>query len=408
MIRRPIDEDGKERPLLSKPLPILCYGNNMPASKTEMKKMVVRSPMAGANAAAPSRTHIMTAYKSETKKPVQRKPVAVSATSSLPRIMPAYDEIWLDMYNKLIAYKKRYNSTNPPKHYHDLKLVNWVNTQRLTHSKGHLRADRIAMLDEINFQWWNNSFRSHQHLNTPKIDCKWNIQYLKLLEFRDTYGHCDIPRFYNNDTTFCKWMIRQRYLNNRNDIRQDRKQLLIDAGFIWKVDADLLVARRERGKFLSNLQDIKPQLMQGQETYVKAVVADASHQQQAHFNKIAAQIEAKLQGSHLSEEEIRTKVLDSTVEYLAEVKLATHGRSSDVRNAAAARIEQKFGKLLSATRSSSSPRKILKVNDGSKPRPLPRKIRKVKDDAETYRYSDILEDIARQATRQLASFRPDE
>jgi hypothetical protein len=61
---------------------------------------------------------------------------------------------WMEMYNQLIAYKKKYNSTIVPRKYKtDQKLATWVHFQRHTYNKGSLLEKRWELLNSINFVW---------------------------------------------------------------------------------------------------------------------------------------------------------------------------------------------------------------------------------------------------------------
>ena len=63
---------------------------------------------------------------------------------------------------------------------------------------------------------------------------KWNLQYDKLVEFRKQTGHCIVPRGYEQDKAFARWVSKQRCNHNKNTIQLDRKKLLVEIGFVWK------------------------------------------------------------------------------------------------------------------------------------------------------------------------------
>ena len=79
-----------------------------------------------------------------------------TATSTLSWIPTKHDANWMEMYNRLVAYKKQYKSTCVPQRYQeDTQLGKWVGTQRVSYNtnKSCLTADRIAQLDSIGFVW---------------------------------------------------------------------------------------------------------------------------------------------------------------------------------------------------------------------------------------------------------------
>jgi hypothetical protein len=70
------------------------------------------------------------------------------------------------------------------------------------------------------------------------VDKRWNKQYEKLVEFKRKHGNCLVPRIYPEDTFLGKWVDRQRVAHTKNKMRQDRKGLLDEIGFVWKVKVD--------------------------------------------------------------------------------------------------------------------------------------------------------------------------
>jgi hypothetical protein len=66
-------------------------------------------------------------------------------------------------------------------------------------------------------------------------DTKWNKQYEKLVEFKRKNGHCVVPNKYQEDAALGNWVQQQRYLHRKNTIRLDRKGLLDDIAFVWRV-----------------------------------------------------------------------------------------------------------------------------------------------------------------------------
>jgi hypothetical protein len=79
-------------------------------------------------------------------------------------------------------------------------------------------------LDEIGFVW------------KVDISALWNKQYGKLVEFKRKNGHCNVMARYQEDMSLGKWVGTQRGNHAKNKIRSDRKVLLDEIGFVWKVD----------------------------------------------------------------------------------------------------------------------------------------------------------------------------
>jgi hypothetical protein len=64
------------------------------------------------------------------------------------------DVRWMEMYHKLMAYKKQNNSTKVPTLYtKDPSLGLWVSTQRKAYNNGKMTGKRLELLNTINFVW---------------------------------------------------------------------------------------------------------------------------------------------------------------------------------------------------------------------------------------------------------------
>ncbi|OEU05699.1 hypothetical protein FRACYDRAFT_204728 [Fragilariopsis cylindrus CCMP1102] len=96
------------------------------------------------------------------------KTLSIERTNLLESIGFAWDALdarWMDMYNKLIKYKKQNKSTRVPCSYtEDPSFGMWVSTQRQVYSQGKLSSRRLKLLNSINFVWvggrWNKNVGS--------------------------------------------------------------------------------------------------------------------------------------------------------------------------------------------------------------------------------------------------------
>ncbi|CAJ1959528.1 unnamed protein product [Cylindrotheca closterium] len=68
---------------------------------------------------------------------------------------------------------------------------------------------------------------------------QWEQQYQKLIKFKQTHGHCNIPHSYDSDPTLARWAKRQRYQymrkqeQNKSCLSDVRQQKLEEVGFVW-------------------------------------------------------------------------------------------------------------------------------------------------------------------------------
>ena len=81
----------------------------------------------------------------------------INRLESIGFVWDPRDAKWMEMYHKLVAYKKQYNSTQVPHEYiKDHSLGNWVSNQRKVYNNtnsGILSKKRLDLLNSINFVW---------------------------------------------------------------------------------------------------------------------------------------------------------------------------------------------------------------------------------------------------------------
>lgn len=118
----------------------------------------------------------------------------------------------------------------------------WSNTQRKSNQifittdglRGSMRADRIEALESIGVSW--------QALSKSQLEPRWERQFQRLLEFRQRYGHVNVPQRYEGGRPLGKWVNLQRRNYRRHQdpterpssrMIQDRIRQLDAVGFDW-------------------------------------------------------------------------------------------------------------------------------------------------------------------------------
>ncbi|GFH62020.1 hypothetical protein CTEN210_18496 [Chaetoceros tenuissimus] len=141
---------------------------------------------------------------------------------------------------KLQNFKEKYGHCNVPSRYEDdPSLGHWVSDIRYTYKqiqqgnkpKYGLTQARIKQLDEIGFQW---KIRSHSSFDT-------NIA--KLRQFKEKYGHCNVPRKYTDDLPLGNWVDGIRYAAKQIQLGKKPRHCLTQAdikmlnkmGFQWQL-----------------------------------------------------------------------------------------------------------------------------------------------------------------------------
>ncbi|OEU10779.1 hypothetical protein FRACYDRAFT_193338, partial [Fragilariopsis cylindrus CCMP1102] len=123
-------------------------------------------------------------------------------------------EKWMEMYHKLVAYKKQHKSTNiSSKYQEDPQLANWVHHQRTHYKTKSLSIDRINHLESIGFVW-------------NALDVQWTGMYQKLMAYKKHYRSTKVPRHYTKDPQLGQWISDQRVLYKKNKLTDERAELL--------------------------------------------------------------------------------------------------------------------------------------------------------------------------------------
>jgi hypothetical protein len=151
--------------------------------------------------------------------------------------MTEVEKQWNMKYEQLVEFKRKTGHCIVPHRYEqDKSLGIWVRTQRNYHKQNKLRQDRKRILDEIGFAWNAEGARNLGH-SEQKI---WHQQYRKLVEFKRKNGHCMVPFKYKQDKSLGHWVSNQRA---RHVMLQDRKDLLDELEFVWRVREPPIVSK---------------------------------------------------------------------------------------------------------------------------------------------------------------------
>jgi hypothetical protein len=80
-----------------------------------------------------------------------------------------------------------------------------------------------------------NSKRKQSEAYTSKNHEKWNRQFMDLVEYKTTNGHCNIP---TQSGSLGRWIHRQRKLFRCNKLKVDRHDKLVEIGFTFDHDSN--------------------------------------------------------------------------------------------------------------------------------------------------------------------------
>ena len=144
---------------------------------------------------------------------------------------------WDGHFEKLVQFKEVHGHCQVPQKYsvNDVNLGNWVSHQRseyqnhLTGKYSPMTQERIDQLNSVGFVW-----------GTAMIG--WEGSFEKLVQFKESHGHCQVPRNYTaDDVNLGNWVANQRKAYKRfkdgrhSTMTQERIDALENIGFKWKV-----------------------------------------------------------------------------------------------------------------------------------------------------------------------------
>jgi ribosomal protein L7Ae-like RNA K-turn-binding protein len=135
----------------------------------------------------------------------------------------ALNESWNRMYALLTEYRNEFGHCNVPLSltYNNVKLGNWVNTQRKNYNCMNMSENRIKKLEDIGFIW-------------SSIDNLWERMYNLLTEYMNEYGNCNVPAsFIYKKEKLGNWVSNQRRVYIACEMPMNRIKKLEDIGFVW-------------------------------------------------------------------------------------------------------------------------------------------------------------------------------
>jgi hypothetical protein len=181
------------------------------------------------------------------------------------------ERAWTQMFGLLKKFLEEHGHTRVPCHFvsQGLQLGQWVTSQHKFHRKGKIRDDRRRQLKSVGFLWarderlvWNDT----KERSPGVVDGAWTKMYSHLVEFHREHKHCMVSArtLVKMDDGSSKnlgtWVIRQRTALTDSILKEERKQLLDDLGFVWEIDhydVDRSLRARQWEEMYNKLQAFK-------------------------------------------------------------------------------------------------------------------------------------------------------
>jgi hypothetical protein len=147
------------------------------------------------------------------------------------------NEDWEKRYAQLVQFQKQNGHCLIPHGYEpDPGLAEWVHRQRTTYAsrfkqqqqQQQLIQQRMNKLQDIGF-----NFTVHSD--------KWMVHYEQLVRYKQTFGNCQVPTHFTENTKLGRWVHTQRHQRRlqiqgkKSSMTTHRYQLLQQLGFAWEV-----------------------------------------------------------------------------------------------------------------------------------------------------------------------------
>jgi hypothetical protein len=138
-------------------------------------------------------------------------------------VWDAHELEWMEMYKRLLDYKKLHNSTLVPLNYSQYpelgqSLGQWVMIQRYAFDAGELSERRTELLNDVDFVWY-------------LLDTRWNEMFERLVEYKNRIGSTMVPKRYQQDPELGGWVQYQRKLRKEQKLSMERFEKLDSIGF---------------------------------------------------------------------------------------------------------------------------------------------------------------------------------
>lgn len=152
---------------------------------------------------------------------------------------------WDAMYEELKSYKRTHGHCQVPRHIREYaELGKWVHTQQQEYAirkEGRLSIlddERIKLLNQIEFSWTK---QGPTHKRAPRTPWDANLEALR--QFKEEFGHTNVPRSYKKVLRLGVWVSAQRTNYHRmkagkpTTMTEDNAAKLDALGFSWSVRA---------------------------------------------------------------------------------------------------------------------------------------------------------------------------
>jgi hypothetical protein len=155
------------------------------------------------------------------------------------------NEDWEKRYAQLVQFQQTNGHCLIPHGYEpDPGLAEWVHRQRTTYaSMIKQQQQQEEENQDSNLQIVQQRMKKLQDIgfNFTVHSDKWMVHYQQLVKYKQTFGNCQVPTHYTENTKLGRWVHTQRHQRRlqikgkKSSMTPQRYQLLQQLGFAWEV-----------------------------------------------------------------------------------------------------------------------------------------------------------------------------
>ncbi len=136
-----------------------------------------------------------------------------------------FETAWGESFIKLCQFKDSNDHMNISSTNITTKpLANWASDQRKQYKIGELSKDKTMKLETLGFIW-------------DPIEETWQSNFTLLCEFKELYGHCNVPQKSEDNAPLAAWVNRQRTEYKKKALSSERALKLEKIGIVWDFHA---------------------------------------------------------------------------------------------------------------------------------------------------------------------------
>jgi hypothetical protein len=154
------------------------------------------------------------------------------------RRQPRYDSEWMTQFERLKAYKDKYNSTMAKPRSTGIDCVIaptclWAKQQRSQYNKflanepSAMTQEKVDILNSIDFAWRLENKTSHE---------RWLHSYFKLYWHHFEYNNTNVTLSSGYNSAFVNWVFKQKKLYQAGKLDQGKIDLMNELNFVWETD----------------------------------------------------------------------------------------------------------------------------------------------------------------------------